>query len=95
MKLVAPFCLMAGVLTVPAYSAVVSARFTGPTERYNHGILGDGIESQILEITTDNSDDILKHNAVVRHNIYQFRLPLDHVLKIPPPVWQMLTGMVI
>ena len=49
--------LWAAILTLLASQAnaegVVSARYTDPTPRYDHGVLGDAIEWGALEMTTD------------------------------------------
>ena len=52
-RFVAPI-LVAGVTAVQA--EVISARYTDPTDRYAHGVLGDAIEWGTLELTlTDKS----------------------------------------
>ncbi len=45
---------LATLLVAPAHSeGVTSARYSDPTTRYDHGILGDAIEWGALEMTTD------------------------------------------
>lgn len=54
----------------PALSnSITSARYTAPTERYAHGVLGDAIEWGALELTLENG------RAVT------FALPQDHVFE--------------
>ena len=48
----AAFCL-ALICAAPAFAGVKEARFSEPTTRYAHGILGDAIEFGTLEIVTD------------------------------------------
>lgn len=43
--------LFALLLAAPLRAEIVSARFTAPTDRYDHGILGDAIEFGALELT--------------------------------------------
>ncbi len=52
MRLVA-FCLAAVCAASAAQSGVKEARYSEPTTRYAHGVLGDAIEFGTLEITTD------------------------------------------
>ena len=54
----------------PALSdGIASARYTEPTERYAHGVLGDAVEWGSLEVTLENG------RAVT------FTLPQDHVFE--------------
>ncbi len=45
--------LLALMVTSASAEGVTSARYTDPTPRYDHGILGDAIEWGALEMTTD------------------------------------------
>ncbi|WP_415403593.1 FG-GAP repeat domain-containing protein [Tateyamaria sp. SN3-11] len=52
---------------------IVSARFTDPTDRYAHGILGDAIEWGALELTLRDG------------SVRTFTLPQDHVFEDVAP----------
>ena len=52
MRLAALVCAILSAAT-SAQSGVKEARFSDPTTRYDHGILGDAIEFGALELTTD------------------------------------------
>jgi hypothetical protein len=43
--------LLALLFAAPVQAEIASARFTAPTNRYDHGILGDAIEYGALELT--------------------------------------------
>jgi len=53
----AAFCL-AFVCATPAFAGVKEARYSEPTTRYAHGILGDAIEFGALEIVTDTGKEM-------------------------------------
>lgn len=81
--------LWAGLALAPlsvVAESVTGARFTEPTERYTHGVLGDAIEWGALEIDTGPSDAPgLQTDTVVRHTTYVLTLPLDHVFEDVAP----------
>ncbi len=47
-------CLWLSGLTATTADTITGARFTEPTGRYAHGVLGDAIEYGALELTVDN-----------------------------------------
>ncbi len=53
----AAFCL-AFICVTPAFAGVKEARYSEPTTRYAHGILGDAIEFGALEIVTDTGKEM-------------------------------------
>ncbi|WP_223425258.1 FG-GAP repeat domain-containing protein [Tateyamaria pelophila] len=56
--------------TAPALSdSIASARYTVPTDRYAHGVLGDAIEWGALEVTLEDGRSVT------------FTLPQDHVFE--------------
>lgn len=74
--------LMALIASGAKADTIVSARFTDPTLRYAHGVLGDDVEWGGLEITVDNSRvSGLIGQAVVRETRIDIRLPLDRVFE--------------
>ncbi len=48
------FVFIALLVAAPLKAEIISAKFSGPTERYDHGILGDAIEYGTLELTFDD-----------------------------------------
>jgi len=65
------FACLAVLFAAPAAAAeggVLAARYTEPTERYSHGVLGDAIEYGALEMRTQNRKVLV-------------RLPDDHVFE--------------
>lgn len=67
------------LFATPAMADVLSAKFTEPTPRYAHGILGDAIEYGALQLVWDKSGGSgLTQNT--RHTV-TMRLPLDHVFE--------------
>lgn len=62
-----------------ATETITDARFSDPTPRYTHGILGDAIEWGQLEVVAGNTT-------------YLFRLPLDHVFEDVAPRLVDVTG---
>ncbi|WP_237072562.1 FG-GAP repeat domain-containing protein [Pseudaestuariivita rosea] len=71
-----------------AVADVKEARFTDPTTRYGHAILGDDIEYGTLEIDVAQTGT----DAVLRHETRVHKLPLDHVFEdITPRLWD-VTG---
>ena len=76
-----------------ASETITAARFSMPTERYDHGILGDAIEWGQLEIDVSDVDpDSISTTAVIRDTTYLFRLPLDHVFEDVAPRVVDVTG---
>ena len=72
--------ILAAALSAGAASAdVLSARYLEPTDRYNHGVLGDAIEYGALEIRFDNS------TSTPRRGTALVRLPSDHVFEDTAP----------
>lgn len=72
---------LAAVFALPAVAQTISdARFTQPTDRYAHGILGDAIEWGSLEI------DVVGQGTVTH------RLPQDHVFEDVAPRLLDVTG---
>lgn len=69
--------LLGAALALPAVAQeVTSAKFTEPTQRYGHAILGDDVEWGALEIVMAGGR---------RHTI---RLPQDHVFEdVAPRLW--------
>jgi hypothetical protein len=66
--------LVLSVCAAPAVADIIaSARYTAPTDRYAHAVLGDAIEWGALELT-------LTSGALV-----SFALPLDHVFEDVSP----------
>ena len=74
--------LVLGALIASSASAdVVSARYTDPTDRYDHGILGDAIEWGGLEVTTDSGQR------------FKLTLPETHVFEdVAPRIIQTPVG---
>ncbi len=76
-----------------AAEIITAARFSAPTTRYQHGILGDAVEWGQLEIDTIGVDpDRMATLSVKRDNTYVFRLPLDHVFEDTAPRLLDVTG---
>lgn len=66
-----------------AAEVIVGAVFDGPTERYGHAVLGDGIEYTQLVIETEDWANRVR---------YRVTLPEDHVFEdIAPRLWD-VTG---
>lgn len=66
------FALLGALLGTGGMAAandILSARYTEPTDRYAHAILGDAIEWGALELTLDNG------------TVRTFRLPQSHVFE--------------
>lgn len=79
MRLACALCA-AFLATGAQAQTITDARFTQPTERYGHAVLGDAIEYGALEI------DVAGQGTV------SFELPLDHVFEdVAPRLWD-LTG---
>lgn len=73
-----------------ADETITSARFTDPTTRYAHGVLGDDIEYGTLEITVNNTaPPVTLHdrqayksiNPVYKQSVLTIRLPEDRVFE--------------
>lgn len=81
--------LCAGLsVTAPVALAdtITSARYTEPTSRYAHGILGDAEEWGALVIhASDNDSAGMSSHAVSRRNTYTIRLPLTSVFEDVAP----------
>ncbi|MCG7519687.1 VCBS repeat-containing protein [Ruegeria sp. Ofav3-42] len=75
------YAWLAGV--APAISdTAISARFTEPTDRYAHGVLGDDIEYGALEIKTSNAaSQGLLIQPVYKYSTITIKLPLDRVFE--------------
>nr|WP_170413342.1 VCBS repeat-containing protein [Ruegeria atlantica] len=67
---------------VIAKETVTAARFTDPTTRYAHGVLGDNIEYGAMEIDTSNlTRQTLFVQPVYKRSVLTVRLPLDRVFE--------------
>ena len=85
------FCSMATVAV--AAETITAARFSLPTDRYTHGILGDAVEWGQLQIDVSGVDpDRVSTTAIKRNTTYLFRLPLDHVFEDVAPRLLDVTG---
>ena len=78
---------------VAATQTITAARFSQPTSRYDHGILGDAEEWGQLEIdvrgvSPDKASDVDAHHKAT----YLFRLPQDHVFEDVAPRLVDVTG---
>ncbi len=74
--------VLAIVFAFPVMADVVSAKFTDPTSRYTHGILGDEIEYGAMLVRYEGvSGRSLSKDAVLRRGAVTIRLPLDHVFE--------------
>ena len=72
---------LALLLAAPAAAqTITAARYTEPTERYSHGVLGDAIEYGALELTLAGQAPVL------------IRLPEDHVFEDLAPRLVDVTG---
>lgn len=79
-------CLWSASPDGAAAQSVVAARYTEPTERYAHGVLGDAIEWGALEITLDISATTgSKVDLVKKTEIRTFLVELDHVFEDVAP----------
>ena len=79
----ASLALCVGLAGASAAETIVGATFDGPTTRYGHGILGDGIEFTQLVIETEDWAHKLR---------YRVSLQDDHVFEdIAPRLWD-ITG---
>lgn len=74
---------LAGAGPASAADTVISARFTDPTSRYAHGVLGDDIEYGGLEMTVEDtsSTKIRQLDLVYRRTVQAVRLLLDRVFE--------------
>ncbi|CUJ91778.1 hypothetical protein RUE5091_01140 [Ruegeria denitrificans] len=67
---------------IPAVAdTITSARFTDPTNRYTHGVLGDDVEYGALEITVSNAAQGLTATLLYRRSALTIKLPLDRVFE--------------
>lgn len=72
---------LAGVASAAAETAI-SARFTEPTDRYAHGVLGDNIEYGTLEITASNAASQRRLNQPAsEYSTVTVNLPFDRVFE--------------
>ncbi|MEW2917204.1 VCBS repeat-containing protein [Ruegeria sp. ANG10] len=72
---------LAGVEPLAA-DTITSARFTEPTARYAHGVLGDDIEYGALELKVSNtSTKTLFIQPVYKRSVLTIKLPLDRVFE--------------
>ncbi|WP_254447291.1 VCBS repeat-containing protein [Ruegeria sp. HKCCA5426] len=67
-----------GVGFATAADTVTAARYTEPTTRYAHGVLGDDIEYGALEITVESTDPKERSNE---QSVLTIRLPQDRVFE--------------
>ncbi|WP_240789440.1 FG-GAP repeat domain-containing protein [Pseudooceanicola onchidii] len=67
-------------LTVPAAAGITAATYEGPTDRYDHGVLGDKLEWTTLALTLDDG------------TIRRFTLPEDMVFEDLTPRLADVTG---
>ena len=78
---------------VAATETITAARFSIPTSRYAHGILGDAEEWGQLEIDVSRvSAGSVSDRSVLRDTTYLFRLPVDHVFEDVAPRLLDVTG---
>ena len=77
-----------------ANDLITGARFTEPTKRYAHGVLGDSIEYGALEITVehDAAKGNLSRSAVQKRSVQLIRLPLNRVFEDLAPRLIDVTG---
>ncbi|MCW1950764.1 MAG: VCBS repeat-containing protein [Octadecabacter sp.] len=79
----APLVLCVGLAGTSAAQTITGATFDGPTTRYRHAILGDGIEFTQLVIEAEDW---------AHKTRYRISLPEDHVFEdIAPRLWD-ITG---
>lgn len=79
----ASLALCVGLASPVAGEVIVGAQFVGETDVYAHCILGDCVEYQSLEITTEDWANTVR---------YRVSLPADHVFEdIEPRLWD-ITG---
>jgi len=74
---------LGGAGLASADETITSARFTDPTTRYAHGVLGDDIEYGGLEMRIEDisSQKIIHLNPVYEWTTQTVRLPLDRVFE--------------
>ncbi|WP_299948011.1 VCBS repeat-containing protein [uncultured Ruegeria sp.] len=74
---------MAGSWPMASANTIVSARFTEPTTRYTHGVLGDAIEYGSLEIIVDTESSLStsRTNAISNRSVITIHLPEDRVFE--------------
>lgn len=77
---------VAGPSELAAEDRVVSARYSEPTTRYGHAVLGDDVEYGALVLELENTGSAgLSAKAVRRTSELLIRLPLDHVFEDTAP----------
>ncbi len=70
------------VTTAPAIAdTIVAARYTEPTTRYPHGVLGDQIEYGALELTIENTPATQGSTGAKERSALTIRLPEDRVFE--------------
>ncbi len=72
---------LAGVDFVTAAETITAARYTEPTTRYTHGVLGDDIEYGALEITVESIDPKKLQKTPRNPAVLTIRLPQDRVFE--------------
>ena len=74
---------LAGIGPVAANETITASRFTDPTTRYAHGVLGDDIEYGGLEMTIEDAHETrpLRLQPVYTWTTQSVRLPLDRVFE--------------
>lgn len=80
------FTVLSALAPAALAETITSARYTEPTSRYAHGILGDAEEWGALEILTSDSNSAgTSSDAVARKTTYTIRLPLTSVFEDTEP----------
>ncbi|WP_420584334.1 FG-GAP repeat domain-containing protein [Ruegeria sp.] len=72
---------MAGRSNASVADTITSARFTEPTIRYAHGVLGDDTEYGALEINVDNASQRPATTLLYKRSVLTIKLPLDRVFE--------------
>ncbi|UWQ77985.1 VCBS repeat-containing protein [Leisingera sp. S132] len=84
---------LAGPAELAAGDRIVSARFSEPTTRYGHAVLGDDVEYGALVLQVENTGPGgLSAKAVYEKSEILIRLPLDHVFEDIAPRLADVTG---
>ncbi len=84
---------LAGPSALAAEDRIVSARYSEPTTRYGHAVLGDDVEYGALELSVDNNGaGCCSAKAVYQKSDILIRLPLDHVFEDIAPRLADVTG---
>ncbi len=73
---------LAGAVPAAMADTITSARFSEPTTRYAHGILGDNIEYGALELRVSRSSPGNSDGpSAAAHSVLTVRLPIDRVFE--------------